>query len=210
VQVRRRFAGGVECDARWGTGQARLTRRPSGRGWEAPPGRFPRPKRLMLMLAGLATFLLVFAGASFFSEAQAHASQPVPGVFQAPSNIDSGRILFSVSCPSTTFCMAVDESGDALSWDGSSWSSPTNVDGSNYVFSVSCPSTTFCMAVDESGDALSWDGSSWSGPTSIAPGNVLVSVSCPTTSFCMAVGSGNVLSWNGSSWSSFPSGDGRP
>ncbi len=121
----------------------------------------------------------------------------------SPSPIDpSGGGLTSIECPSATFCMAVDANGNALSWNGTSWSPPTQVDKSGGLSSVSCPSATFCMAVDNAGNALSWDGSTWSAPKQV-DSTYVSSVACPSATFCMAVdNSGNALQFNGSSWSS--------
>ena len=61
----------------------------------------------------------------------------------------------SVSCPSGSFCAAVDESGNVLiSTDqGSTWTAPSvtgnPVDPShNGMNSISCPTVSFCVAVD--------------------------------------------------------------
>ena len=115
----------------------------------------------------------------------------------------------SVSCPTVSFCAAVDKSGNVLTYDGSSWSKPVSIDAnpvsidSGGLFSVSCPTASFCAAVDYAGAVLTYDGSSWSSPDPIDPnGGNLNFVSCPTASFCAAVdGNGYVLTYNGSSWS---------
>ncbi len=127
-----------------------------------------------------------------------------------------GSSLTSVSCPSAAFCVAVDISGDALTYDGTSWNWPTSCAGAAYcgvnmgsLASVSCPSVSFCVAVGQGrgaagknpGSALIFNGSSWGAPTSV-DNNPLFSVSCPSASFCAAVDqNGNALSYNGSSWS---------
>jgi hypothetical protein len=142
------------------------------------------------------------------------ATSPSGLTWSSPQSIDpynpntAQGILESVSCATASFCVAVDYSGNALTWDGSSWSSPQSIDP-NGLYSVSCPSASFCAAVDGSGNALTWDGSSWSSPQSIDPYNpntaqgILESVSCPSASFCVAVdNSGYALTWDGSSWSS--------
>ncbi len=99
-------------------------------------------------------------------------------------------------------CAAVDGSGYALSYNGSTWSAPTDIDGTNALTSVSCPTTTSCVAVDDQGGALTSNASTWSVPTSVDPGHSLSSVSCPSTTSCVAVdGSGYALSYNGSTWS---------
>jgi hypothetical protein len=91
--------------------------------------------------------------------------------------------LTSVSCPSATFCAAVDYDGDALTYNGTSWSAPTHIGGDED--GVSCPSATFCAAVGPE-YALTYNGTSWSAPTHIGGG--LESVSCPSTTLCAAVG----------------------
>ncbi len=114
----------------------------------------------------------------------------------------SGSSLESVSCPTASFCVAVDDAGNALTYDGSSWSSPEAIDASSSLSSVSCPTASFCAAVDQVGRALTYNGSSWSPPNSIDTGNTPTSVSCPTASFCVAVDwKGNAFTYNGSSWS---------
>lgn len=130
------------------------------------------------------------------------------------------RDLRSVSCPTPSFCAAVDGngidwSGHALTFNGASWSAPVNIDnsslGSSHISSldqVSCPTASFCVATDWVGNVLSFNGSSWSAPTniySVPPGSGdsgLPSVSCPTPSFCVAVSdNGSALTFNGSTWS---------
>ena len=49
------------------------------------------------------------------------------------------------------FCAAVDESGDALFWDGSNWSTPAAASPDGTLNSVSCTSSTFCVAPEQSG-----------------------------------------------------------
>ena len=114
----------------------------------------------------------------------------------------------AISCPTASFCMAVDEEGNAMTWNGASWSSPSLVDSQPNapVFrSVSCTGPTFCMAVDAWGYAVAFDGSSWSAPvlarTPDRPGSGLTAVSCSSSDFCLAVGGQDSLAYNGASWS---------
>ncbi len=116
-------------------------------------------------------------------------------------NAGSGSIK-SVSCPTSTFCMAVDNYGDALTYNDPTWSIPTSIDGNPYLASVSCPTTTFCMAVDNGGYALFYNGTTWSTPLDVDGISWITFVSCPTTTFCMAVDqNGNALFYNGTTWS---------
>jgi len=108
----------------------------------------PRPiRRLVYVLASAALLSAVLAvvGAT---------SASAGGTWSSPKTIDDGFILHGVSCPNGSFCIAVDQNGNAFTYNGSSWSSASNIDGSNVLESVSCPSATFCAAVDQNGDAV--------------------------------------------------------
>ncbi|MGH9291818.1 MAG: Ig-like domain repeat protein [Acidimicrobiales bacterium] len=112
-----------------------------------------------------------------------------------------GNALDSVSCASSTFCVAVDAGGNALVYNGARWTLPTSIDPGNALDSVSCASSTFCVAVDDAGNALVYNGATWTLPTSIDPYVFSVSVSCASSSFCAAVdSSGNALTYDGSAW----------
>jgi hypothetical protein len=118
----------------------------------------------------------------------------------------------SVSCPTTSFCVAVDDTGDAFTWNAKVWSSGVDIDstaGSNAndeLASVSCASPSFCVAGDDFSDVYTFNGSTWSAADQLNSSDsspaVSFSVSCPTTSFCMAVdGNVNYYTYNGTSWS---------
>jgi hypothetical protein len=72
-----------------------------------------------------------------------------------------------VSCPSASFCVAVDAYGNGVTFNGSSWTAPANIDATNGLTSVSCPSASFCVAVDGAGNALTFNGSAWAAPANI-------------------------------------------
>ena len=105
--------------------------------------------------------------------------------------------LSSVSCGSTSLCVAVGEAQLPRSftfasvYDGKGWSRPVQLerteDGPD---SVSCPSATFCMVVTALGKAFTYNGTSWSAPVTVVshPSFTLNSVSCPSAVFCVAVG----------------------
>ena len=118
----------------------------------------------------------------------------------------------SVSCPTATFCAAVDETGDAFTWNGKSWSKGVAIDATaatnmnDLLASVSCVSSSFCVAGDDLSDVYTFNGSAWSAADQLDPSNtsasVSFSVSCTTTSFCMAVdGNTNYYIYSGTSWS---------
>jgi hypothetical protein len=109
--------------------------------------------------------------------------------------IDAGHALESVSCPAgTSFCVAVDDAGNALTSTAGVWGAAAGIDPGHVVKSVSCPTASFCTAVDDAGNALTYSVGVWSAPVSIDPGHVLNSVSCSAVSFCAAVDdAGNAL-----------------
>jgi hypothetical protein len=59
----------------------------------------------------------------------------------------------AISCPTSTFCAAVDRQGAASIWDGTSWSTPIDIDA-NSLTGVSCPSSSFCLAADNEGNVV--------------------------------------------------------
>jgi hypothetical protein len=153
------------------------------------PGRLRRYASRVALLAAV-TFVIVPAVA----RASAQWSAPIP--------VDSSPLV-SVSCPSDSFCVAVDSAGNALTFDGAGWSAPSRIDGTVPLSSVSCPSASFCVAVDSAGNALTFDGTAWSAPASIDPTHSLTSVSCASASFCVAVDNygSAVTDRDGTAWS---------
>ena len=111
----------------------------------------------------------------------------------------------SVSCPTVSFCLAVDaRDSSALLFNGSRWSSAPGINDpvQTGMASVSCSSPSFCAAVDNGANAFTFNGTSWSPVAVIDPGNELSTVSCPSERFCAAVDYGpNVVTFNGASWS---------
>ena len=66
------------------------------------------------------------------------------GVWSTPQSIGWGS---RVTCASRAFCMAVDGSGNALTYDGTSWSDPARFDDAGGLASLSCPEDDACVAV---------------------------------------------------------------
>jgi len=124
------------------------------------------------------------------------------------------RALTSVSCTTNggLLCVAVDNNGNAVTYDGTTWSLPTSTpsDGLN---SVSCTSITFCAAVG-AGDAVTYDGTTWSlsqqysGTAWITPATFNgggTSVSCTSATFCVEVGSsGHSYTYSSLGWTANP------
>jgi hypothetical protein len=119
--------------------------------------------------------------------------------WSTPRPIDtSGAKVTGISCPSPSFCVAVDNAGNAVTDRAGVWSAPTPVaDGP--LAAVSCASATTCVAV---GTVYAHDGlgqavavldrnGAWSPTTVPAVGfsQTLTGVSCVRRRrFCLAVG----------------------
>jgi hypothetical protein len=58
----------------------------------------------------------------------------------------------ALSCPSVSFCMAVDGNGNAYSYEGGGWSSGQLVAAAGGLSAVSCTSGSFCIALDSNND----------------------------------------------------------
>jgi hypothetical protein len=130
--------------------------------------------------------------------------------------------LFSVSCPSPSFCSAVGIyyansttiATIAESWNGTDWSivaTPNSSPTFGELESVSCTGPDVCTAVGAGAGGLveSWDGTSWSIEHSFTKDNNLWAVSCASTSECLALSPIAATSskptaalWNGSAWTS--------
>lgn len=141
----------------------------------------------------------------------------------ASPNKGDGGALFSVSCATSTDCVAVGNYETASGgyktlaelWNGTKWSiTPSPNRPSDDINEVSCASSTSCMAVGsyfENGNALtlveSWNGTAWSISPSPSPEGHIVffdGVSCTSTHSCVAVGSDDntlIEDWNGTAWS---------
>jgi hypothetical protein len=149
---------------------------------------------------------------------------------QATKVASTGITLNGVSCPTSTFCMAVGERYVAselhshvfaMTWNGKEWASMNLVDPPKYLYSaklngVSCTTAALCMvvgvnspefAVDE-GLAERWNGSEWtplSVPAGADPGyRPVEQVSCTGSEVgslrCMASNFYSAWTWSGTSW----------
>ncbi len=74
--------------------------------------------------------------------------------WSAPRSIDPNGNLASVSCTSASFCVAVGNSGDAFTYNGTSWSSPKVIDPNGILTSVSCPVARLCVVVNYAGSVV--------------------------------------------------------
>jgi len=115
-----------------------------------------------------------------------------------------------VSCPTTTFCLAVgyelvfangtgiaSNGGISKSYNGSVWSE-VQVPNSVPLSGVSCMNSGGCMVgTYATGDILTYRNGIWSQIQNVDGSNTISSISCPTSGFCMAVDTaGNYLTYS--------------
>ena len=119
------------------------------------------------------------------------------------NEVATGTPLASVSCPTTSFCVGVDNftpHAHGVVFDGRAWSKPTVIGATPDA--ISCPSTGFCVAVSQTGKVLYYKNRTWSKPTSIDPSGSPTSISCPSTTFCIVVdANGDALTYAHARWS---------
>ena len=115
-------------------------------------------------------------------------------------SIDGTTLSLSVSCVSSSFCIAGPNAAKVLTYNGSSWGS-TTLTGYTQISATACTSTSFCV-IGGGGYVSTYNGS-WCIQIVIESGTVVISsISCPTASFCVATDNkGDVLTYTGSSWS---------
>lgn len=147
-----------------------------------------------LTTGGAAT---VYAGGSDFIDQPVLNAAGDTGwhVVSVPTN--AATALDEISCPTTSFCAAVDASGSVFTTTNptggrTAWSQTQLTTSS--LSSISCPTATLCVATSGESAYVSSDptggASTWSAAT-IAPAQVQ-SVACPTITLCVAVTSSGV------------------
>jgi len=109
---------------------------------------------------------------------------------QPQSITPNDQALQVVSCPSTTFCIALG-GDDSYTYNGMQWSAPVPKGDTDGFASISCASTSFCAAVGASGEAIVYRDGTWSPVVDADSSYYLDAVSCVSTPiFCAAVDQG--------------------
>jgi hypothetical protein len=115
----------------------------------------------------------------------------------------------AVSCPATSFCMAIDGTGDTFKYSSGSWSQVAtlgSLSSDTSDLQVSCVSAQFCVAALPGSGAdenyYTYNGANWSGASVLeATGAVESGLSCTSSTFCVAADtSDDTERFNGSSW----------
>ena len=106
-----------------------------------------------------------------------------------PQGGSEPNTLDAISCGSPDFCVALDDFGEAFTYDGK-WSSgaytfDTIADGEE---ALSCTARLTCVIVDDNNNAVVDENGSWSAPRHLAArGTMLADVSCAPGARCVAV-----------------------
>jgi hypothetical protein len=139
-----------------------------------------------------------------------HTATPLGGVagWTKPVSVDSATLtgggaagFSSIDCPTTTFCMAVDNAANGQvayttnpTGPASAWTL-TTVGSGVLLDAVACPTTTLCViggtnayfSTDPTGGATAWKATA-----ALSPGSsVIASLACNTIKLCVGVGYGN-------------------
>ena len=133
------------------------------------------------------------------------SAPPVPGSpWSTPLTVAKGHALIASSCPSTQFCVVLDDAGNAYDFAGY-WSGAQPLGlgsppaGKAY---VSCAGQGFCLATTGNPQTAMWNGSSWGPPQNVGAPARLQALACATPNFCTSVdGEGDAFRFNGSHWS---------
>lgn len=146
--------------------------------------------------------IAVFAGVdpAFGATSNGSAATPRSATLSKPRMIDPERGgVMAVSCPTTTFCAAVDVSGGIVLFNGKTWSDA----GMNHDAAwtrVYCRTASLCFATDVYGRLSTYRGTSWSRPAATF-GTRMTAMTCPSNTSCRAFDSrGGEWLWNGASW----------
>lgn len=156
-------------------------------------GRGERQVHPIVLFLGFACALAVAIGA-WAPDALAVTS---PLSWSEPVAIDPGAVIKAISCPSATFCVAVDNHGQALTstdptGGAGAWEATDLTHETSGFVSISCPSSSLCIALDGAGNVWSSTeptagASAWSSfnLTEGADFASQATISCASASLCV-------------------------
>jgi hypothetical protein len=112
-----------------------------------------------------------------------------------PSYVDTAdQSLLAVACPAANQCSAVDQSGNAVTFDprhpGAARTTQVDPAGKS-LNGVACPTTGQCTAVDAAGDSVTFDPLTPAATPLVEPtdpGTSLSGIACTSAGLCTAVG----------------------
>ncbi len=144
----------------------------------------------------------------------------VPGL----SVVDGVNPILSITCPSSTLCLAGDAQGRILysttPSSGTGWTRMTQLGGNAAPISgLSCVSATFCVAIDQGAPAHLYVStaptSTWTAEGTLPNSGTVTGLSCPSTGLCVATEDGGAMMYStnpnasgGGTWSNMSALDG--
>jgi hypothetical protein len=177
---------------------------------------------------GISTTFGAFTTVSCASSTQCMATGGTPmlwnGTEWKPQYLPASavEVVTDVSCPTTSFCMAVGKASSGsmytYTWNGSKWTQQVASGASSWLEGVSCSSASACSAVGYTYTSTAlvpkagrWNGTAWSFESlpSTKEFSWFNGVSCPKATVCYATGiyyegvstvRTLVERWNGISW----------
>lgn len=180
-------ASSGQCVAVDSDGDVHATTNPGGgaSAWNSAPLMSPLPIGAVTCVPGPFCVLTGGVNGQIWT-----SSAPTLGA-SSWSQANTAVPLYGVSCPSATFCAAVDDIGNVLTSSNphvAPWQ-VTPATGAT-LLAVACPTTSLCVATDISGDVVTstnptGSSTAWT-TTNIDGSEAIFGVSCPTTTFCAA------------------------
>jgi hypothetical protein len=99
--------------------------------------------------------------------------------------------LTAIACPSASECVAVDSTGEEVTFDPSAPGTPTpaTIDAGTGLVMLACPSTSQCTAIDGNGQQVTFDPTTpgTPAPTTIDGQAGIEGLACPSAGQCTAV-----------------------
>ena len=120
--------------------------------------------------------------------------------WSGPRTIDTGATMYGLSCPQTAFCVASDNQGRVLTFDGTRWHRQLLT--TDELADVSCVSNTFCVAVEkDDGGVWMFDGTDWTEDEDVTPDGS-DAVTCSSPSWCVLSDyRTEIQTYDGTGWS---------
>jgi hypothetical protein len=128
-------------------------------------------------------------------------TEPATQTWTQTGSFDTKRgQMLDISCPTDTFCAAIDDSR-VVRYEGTAWQSPVGLTNTDNLRAISCASATFCVAADALGKVRTYTGTTWSRPKLVDSNSPIADLSCPQSTWCVALDNiGIVTSFDGHAW----------
>jgi hypothetical protein len=145
---------------------------------------------------GSVTSIACVSSSLCFSASASGISRWDGGSWTQPSTLGLSAGFSGISCPTASFCAAVDSVGQLVRWDGRRWLAPVQIEPRSSSptalppapTSIACTTASFCVAVDSAGAYIEARASTRRRER-IAGASPLRVISCLDDSLCFALDS---------------------